>query len=1082
MADMTTKILTVEIDADKAINGIVNLNNAIDKNTQQIKANNAMIAENNKAMQQEGADAMALVAQNQKLAQSNVELEAKTRALKDEKRALMKETQNEIKMQTQAEGSLKSLRAQLSNLTKQYDSLSKAERQNEQVGGALLKQINSVTTEIKTAEEETQRYFRNVGNYPETAESVKGALRSMQDEIINLTMEYRQMSDEMQNSEAGQAMKQRIEELTQKASEYKDAMSDVKQSIREGASDTRGLDTAIQAGQTLAATFGLANNAAVALGISTDGLQQAMLKMQQAMQAVQALQVIQNALQKQSNLMRGIDLIQTKAANAAKALNAKITAQETGATIAQTAAQRVFNAVAKANPYVLLATAILAVIGLVVSYTSALNDNAEAEQRSQRARQQSQESLKAETEQQKMLTDATKVATDELEARKVVEGEMATTVANSVSEQLANYTYLQKKWAECGNDIKLQQQFLNNYKNELNNTGFAVKTVYDAQNILVKQAPQVIKMYYAMAQAAAAAAVAQRAFERMIERAASNDVKEGTAMYKIGGKGAYKIGDPRKSIFNVTTEEFKYLREQARQGNLPDNQIEFLYADANGAEATGLGIYGDTAEQMLREYRKQKARELKKAKDDADKHVADVANQFRSEAEGSIKDLRKQIGVAYTGKSGGRTAGGGSRSSGGGRSSGGSSRSNAASDAKDSQYFFDKIVDMQVDAYQKMAKEDDKYTEMWKLKQIRAILAKEQAANKAIDEEYKKDQDELDKSRAANKITQAQYNLYITKLGEQYDNKRKIARQEQIAGIKAVYDDIAKHEKEVNDKAAKDAADALKREKEIAEKQVQTMLDSMPEGSRGQMQWRLTQLAMQMQEELKMWENNEQMKVAIQKKYEQESEQVANEYLQHQMELQQQKYEAFGKIAGGLSQLFGEFADESKEAAILQKSLATAEVMLAQAVAIANAIKAAAMGSINPWQMIAQIATSVTAVTIAMVQAFKSLDKAKFATGGYISGAGTGTSDSIPVRVSNGESIINANSTAMFSGLLSSLNQLGGGVPIQATSTAQTVQGEDMLARAFARGVAMLPNPVVSVQDINDGQRQVQVMTERATL
>lgn len=260
------------------------------------------------------------------------------------------------------------------------------------------------------------------------------------------------------------------------------------------------------------------------------------------------------------------------------------------------------------------------------------------------------------------------------------------------------------------------------------------------------------------------------------------------------------------------------------------------------------------------------------------------------------------------------------------------------------------------------------------------------------------------------------------------------------------------------------------------------MLDSMPEGSRGQMQWRLTQLAMQMQEELKLWENNEQMKVAIQKKYEQESEQVANEYMQHQMELQQQKYEAFGKIAGGLSQLFGEFADESKEAAILQKSLATAEVMLAQAVAIANAIKAAAMGSINPWQMIAQIATSVTAVTIAMVQAFKSLDKAKFATGGYISGAGTGTSDSIPVRVSNGESIINANSTAMFSGLLSSLNQLGGGVPIQATSTAQTVQGEDMLARAFARGVAMLPNPVVSVQDINDGQRQVQVMTERATL
>jgi hypothetical protein len=77
---------------------------------------------------------------------------------------------------------------------------------------------------------------------------------------------------------------------------------------------------------------------------------------------------------------------------------------------------------------------------------------------------------------------------------------------------------------------------------------------------------------------------------------------------------------------------------------------------------------------------------------------------------------------------------------------------------------------------------------------------------------------------------------------------------------------------------------------------------------------------------------------------------------------------------------------------------------------------------------------------------------------------------------------MNANTTAMFGGLLSSLNQLGGGVPIQVQQTAQNVRGEDMLARAFARGVAMLPNPVVSVEDINRGQRQVEVMNERATL
>ena len=50
MADMTTKILTIDLNADKAINGIINLNNAIEKNTSDMKANSAMIAENNKKM------------------------------------------------------------------------------------------------------------------------------------------------------------------------------------------------------------------------------------------------------------------------------------------------------------------------------------------------------------------------------------------------------------------------------------------------------------------------------------------------------------------------------------------------------------------------------------------------------------------------------------------------------------------------------------------------------------------------------------------------------------------------------------------------------------------------------------------------------------------------------------------------------------------------------------------------------------------------------------------------------------------------------------------------------------------------
>jgi len=49
------------------------------------------------------------------------------------------------------------------------------------------------------------------------------------------------------------------------------------------------------------------------------------------------------------------------------------------------------------------------------------------------------------------------------------------------------------------------------------------------------------------------------------------------------------------------------------------------------------------------------------------------------------------------------------------------------------------------------------------------------------------------------------------------------------------------------------------------------------------------------------------------------------------------------------------------------------------------------------------------------------------ARGGFVSGYGSGTSDSIPALLSNGESVINASSTAMFKPLLSTINSIGGG-------------------------------------------------------
>jgi hypothetical protein len=51
-----------------------------------------------------------------------------------------------------------------------------------------------------------------------------------------------------------------------------------------------------------------------------------------------------------------------------------------------------------------------------------------------------------------------------------------------------------------------------------------------------------------------------------------------------------------------------------------------------------------------------------------------------------------------------------------------------------------------------------------------------------------------------------------------------------------------------------------------------------------------------------------------------------------------------------------------------------------------------------------------------------------YATGGIVRGPGSGTSDSIPARLSNGEAVMTAQAVQMFGPLLSQMNQAGGGV------------------------------------------------------
>ena len=190
-----------------------------------------------------------------------------------------------------------------------------------------------------------------------------------------------------------------------------------------------------------------------------------------------------------------------------------------------------------------------------------------------------------------------------------------------------------------------------------------------------------------------------------------------------------------------------------------------------------------------------------------------------------------------------------------------------------------------------------------------------------------------------------------------------------------------------------------------------------------------------------------------------------------EVEIQRTKYEAIEQITGALSGLFEELGESNKTFTILSKTLALAEIAINTGKAISSAVAASAGNGLFG---LAEIATLVTTIISNMTAAIGIVNSAKFAKGGLVEGSGTGTSDSIPAMLSNGESVITARATSMFSPILSYINQAGGGAPIVVEKGSQAM-GEDMIARAVAKGIKGI-QPVVSVTEINKVGSQVNVV------
>jgi hypothetical protein len=188
-------------------------------------------------------------------------------------------------------------------------------------------------------------------------------------------------------------------------------------------------------------------------------------------------------------------------------------------------------------------------------------------------------------------------------------------------------------------------------------------------------------------------------------------------------------------------------------------------------------------------------------------------------------------------------------------------------------------------------------------------------------------------------------------------------------------------------------------------------------------------------------------------------------------------------MTGAFSAMFEALGGEGERYAEFAKTLAVFQVVLAQAEAIANAVASASKA---PWFMLPiTIASSIATVVAAIAQATQITDSAqtpKYASGGLVTGPGTGTSDSIPAMLSNGEAVMTAQAVNDWGAMLSAMNVASGGNAIQVSNLPQRNDGMKGMERMMERALMNMPAPIVSVVDINKGQKRVKVQNNLGKL
>jgi hypothetical protein len=228
-----------------------------------------------------------------------------------------------------------------------------------------------------------------------------------------------------------------------------------------------------------------------------------------------------------------------------------------------------------------------------------------------------------------------------------------------------------------------------------------------------------------------------------------------------------------------------------------------------------------------------------------------------------------------------------------------------------------------------------------------------------------------------------------------------------------------------------------------------------------------------------------------------------------QIAIEQKKFQAQQSLLGATANAITAVADIIGKNTVAGKALAVAASLINTYTAIAGQLAAFAKVPVPGYAVVQAVATgligfkavkdiistpipnaapSSAAGSAASSNTSPSLSKPRgLARGGFVSGPGSGTSDSIPALLSNGESVINAASTAMFKPLLSTINTIGGGRRFASGGIVSSDfnQTQAMTDLANSLGTMSSSEPIktyVVAKDITNQQMMDRAIKSRSTI